>query len=94
MNLKLLRSPHLTEKTWGQKEVSNQVTFKVAVNANKVEIKRTVEDLFKVTVLGVNTIRVQGKKKRMGRFEGKRPTWKKAVITLKQGDRIEYFEGA
>lgn len=94
MNLKLLRSPHLTEKTWGQKEVSNQVTFKVAVNANKVEIKRTVEDLFKVTVLGVNTIRVQGKKKRMGRFEGKRPTWKKALITLKQGDRIEYFEGA
>lgn len=94
MNLKLLRSPHLTEKTWGQKEVSNQVTFKVAVNANKVEIKRTVEDLFKVTVLGVNTIRVQGKKKRMGRFEGKRPAWKKALITLKQGDRIEYFEGA
>lgn len=94
MNLSLLKKPHLTEKTWGQKEVSNQVTFRVDMAANKVEIKRTIEDMFKVTVLRVNTIRMHGKNKRMGRFSGKRPDWKKAVVTLKEGDRIEYFEGA
>jgi large subunit ribosomal protein L23 len=93
MNFKLLRNPHLTEKTWTQKELSNQVTFMVDLKANKVEIKRTIEDMFKVTVLGVNTIRVRGKEKRMGRFTGRRPDWKKAIVTLKEGDRIEYFEG-
>ena len=94
MNLSLLKKPHLTEKTWAQKEASNQVTFLVDMAANKVEIKRTIEDLFKVTVLRVNTVRMHGKNKRMGRFTGKRPDWKKAVVTLKEGDRIEYFEGA
>ncbi len=94
MNLKLLKSPHLTEKSVIQKETSNQVTFMVDKGANKIEIKRTVEDLFKVKVLNVNTISMRGKEKRMGRFTGRRPDWKKAVITLKEGDRIEYFEGA
>ncbi len=93
MNLKLLKSPHLTEKTWGQKELSNQVTFMVDVQANKPEIKRTVQDHFKVTVLSVNTVKIRGKEKRMGRFSGRRPDRKKAIVTLKEGDRIEYFEG-
>ncbi len=94
MNFQLLRNPYLTEKTWGQKELSNQVTFIVEKRANKVEIKRAVEDVFKVTVLDVNTISMRGKMKRMGRFTGRRPDWKKAIVTLKEGDRIEYFEGA
>ena len=94
MNYKLLRRPHLTEKTWNQKELANQVTFMVELSANKIEIKRTIEDIFKVTVLRVNTIKMHGKEKRMGRYSGLRPDWKKAVVTLKEGDRIEYFEGA
>ncbi|MCZ6474531.1 MAG: 50S ribosomal protein L23 [SAR324 cluster bacterium] len=94
MNFKLLKQPRLTEKTWTQKEMGNQITFMVDVGANKIEIKKTVEDIFKVTVLGVNTINMQGKVKRMGRFVGRRPAWKKAIVTLKEGDRIEYFEGA
>lgn len=94
MKFRVLREPHLTEKTWGQKEATNQVTFVVDPNANKIAIKQAIEETFKVTVLGVNTIKVRGKEKRMGRYTGKRPDWKKAVITLKEGDRIEYFEGA
>jgi len=94
MNIKVLKTPHLTEKTVTQKEMGNQVTFKVERGANKIEIKRAVEAMFKVTVLNVNTVNVLGKDKRMGRFVGKRPDWKKAVVTLKAGDKIEYFEGA
>jgi large subunit ribosomal protein L23 len=94
MNIKLLKAPHLTEKTVIQKDASNQVTFLVDRGANKIEIKRAVESLFKVTVLRVNTISTRGKYKRMGRFMGRRADWKKAMVTLKEGDRIEYFEGA
>ncbi len=94
MNFKLLKQPRLTEKTWTQKEMGNKITFMVDVGANKIEIKKTVEEIFKVTVLGVNTINMQGKLKRMGRFVGRRAAWKKAIVTLKEGDRIEYFEGA
>ena len=94
MNVRLLKSPRLTEKSVTQKELSNQVTFLVELTANKIEIKRTIETLFKVTVLNVNTIRMRGKEKRMGRYVGRRPNWKKAMVTLKEGDHIEYFEGA
>jgi large subunit ribosomal protein L23 len=94
MNYKLLKAPRLTEKSVRQKETGNQVTFLVDKSANKIEIKKTVEALFKVTVLGVNTVNVLGKNKRMGRYVGKRPDWKKAIVTLKAGDKIEYFEGA
>lgn len=94
MNLKILKAPRLTEKSVIQKEESNQVSFRVDKGANKIEIKRAVEDLFKVKVLNVNTINMRGKEKRMGRFMGRRPDWKKAIITLKEGDKIEYFEGA
>ena len=94
MNLKVLKTPHLTEKSVIQKEKSNQITFLVDRDANKIEIKRAIEKVFKVKVLNVNTINNRGKLKRMGRFTGRRPDWKKAVITLKEGDSIEYFEGA
>lgn len=94
MNVKILRAPHLTEKSVIRKDESNQVTFLVERGANKIEIKRAIQDLFKVTVLRVNTVNMRGKKKRLGRYIGKRPDWKKAVVTLKDGDRIEYFEGA
>jgi large subunit ribosomal protein L23 len=94
MNIRILKGPHLTEKTVIQKDTHNQVTFLVDRDANKIEIKRAVEGLFKVTVLDVRTINTLGKKKRMGRFAGRRPDWKKAMVTLKEGDRIEYFEGA
>ena len=94
MNVQLLKSPRLTEKSVTQKELTNQVTFLVELTANKIEIKRTIETLFKVTVLNVNTIRMRGKEKRMGRYVGRRPSWKKAMVTLKEGDSIEYFEGA
>lgn len=94
MNLKILKHPHLTEKSVRQKEEQNQVTFLVDPGANKVEIRQTVEKLFKVTVLAVRTISGQGKVKRLGRHTGRRSDWKKAVLTLKAGDKIEYFEGA
>ncbi len=94
MNIKLLRRPHLTEKSVIQKDEANQVSFLVEPGANKIEIKRAVEGLFKVKVLRVHTMNRRGKYKRLGRFIGKRPDWKKAIVTLQQGDRIEYFEGA
>lgn len=93
MNLKLIRKPRLTEKTVMQKEAHNQVTFLVDPGANKTEIKKAVEALFKVKVEGVNTINTLGKIKRMGRSSGKRKDFKKAIVTLKAGDKIEYFEG-
>ncbi len=94
MNLKLLKHPILTEKSVRQKDEQNKVTFQVDPKANKTEIKKIVEQLFKVTVLDIRTARMKGKMKRVGRHVGKRPDWKKAILTLKEGDRIEYFEGA
>ena len=85
--------PLLTEKGTRLKEEGNQYLFRVAKTANKVEIKRAIEQLFRVTVLDVRTLRVRGKVKRLGRFEGRRPDWKKAVATLKQGETIELYEG-
>jgi large subunit ribosomal protein L23 len=93
MNLKLIRTPHLTEKTVGHKEAHNQVAFMVDPGVNKTEIKKAVEALFKVKVEAVNTVSGLGKMKRMGKHMGKRPDFKKAIVTLKQGDKIEYFEG-
>lgn len=90
----ILRSPLITEKTNLQKSDSNQVSFRVDVKATKKEIKAAVEKIFGVTVLNVHTMRQLGKIKRMGRFMGRRPGWKKAIVTLKPGDKIQYFEGA
>lgn len=71
----------------------NRYTFEVDKSANKVEIKKAVEKIFGVQVAAVNTMRVMGKVKRMGRYEGRRASWKKAIVTLKPGSKtIEFFE--
>ncbi|MGD2271583.1 MAG: 50S ribosomal protein L23 [Desulfobacterales bacterium] len=93
MDHDLFRRPLITEKTNIQKEVSNQVTFEVDRRANRVEIKRAIEKIFKVNVASVRTMQVKGKRKRRGRIVGKRRDWKKAIVTLRPGDRIEFFEG-
>ena len=84
--------PLLTEKNTFVTRF-NQFVFEVAQDANKIEIRSAVQALFKVTVIGVRTLVVRGKEKRVGRFAGRRPSWKKAFVTLKPGDNIEFFEG-
>jgi large subunit ribosomal protein L23 len=90
----ILRRPLITEKSTAQKEASNKLVFEVDQRANKIEIKQAVEQMFKVDVLDVTTMTVRGKKKRVGRFVTKRPDWKKAMVTIKPGQRVEFFEGA
>jgi len=85
--------PIVTEKSTDLMASENKYTFQVDLRANKTEIKEAVEELFKVKVRKVNTLRVRGKIRRMGRFEGKRPDWKKAIVTLEPGHTIEVFEG-
>jgi len=85
--------PLNTEKTTLQKESVNQVTFEVDQRANRIEIGRSVEEVFKVKVANVNTMHVKGKIKRRGRTLGKRKDWKKAIVTLMPGERIEFFDG-
>ena len=90
----IIRKPLVTEKSTQQKEANRQYAFEVDRSANKIEIQSAVERLFKVKVLEVRTCNVLGKVKRLGRRYGKRPDWKKAIVTLKEGDRIDFFEGA
>lgn len=90
---KIILRPLLTEKNAVMKEMQNRVVFEVARDANKLEIKQAVEEAFKVSVEAVNVVNVKGKVKRLGRNVGKRRDWKKAVITLKEGNTIEFFEG-
>jgi large subunit ribosomal protein L23 len=90
----ILIRPLMTEKSMRQKEEQNAVTFEVATDANRVEIRQAVEKVFNVKVQAVRTARRRGKWKRLGRFEGRRPDWKKAVVTLKPGHKIELVEGA
>ena len=85
--------PLITEKTSVQKEMSNQHTFEVDRRANRIEVKRAVEKIFKVKVAAVKTMQVKGKKKQRGRIVGKRRDWKKAIVTLMPGERIDFFEG-
>jgi large subunit ribosomal protein L23 len=102
----IIKRPLLTEKssrlreTGGAAEVhaegdtyAQQVVFEVARDANKIEVRNAVQSLFKVTVTSVRTLVIRGKQKRVGRFAGRRPSWKKAFVTLKPGDNIEFFEG-
>ena len=89
----IIRRPLITEKGTELKNQANHYLFEVARDANKIEIKRAIESLFRVKVLRVRTISVQGKEKRVGRYVGRTPNWKKAVATLKEGDSIEFFEG-
>jgi len=90
----IIRRPLVTEKSTQQKEKNNQYAFEVDPKANKIEIQSAVEHLFKVKVSQVRTCSPLGKVKRLGRKYGKRPDWKKAIVTLKEGDRIDFFEGA
>jgi large subunit ribosomal protein L23 len=89
----ILKKPVITEKSTIQKETSNQLTFEVDRRANKIEIRRAVERIFNVKVIGVRTMQMRGKIKRFGRVLGKRSNWKKAIVTLAQGEHVEFFEG-
>jgi large subunit ribosomal protein L23 len=85
--------PLLTEKGASLKDRGNKYLFQVDRRVNKIEIKKAIEEIFGVHVLSVRTVHMPGKRKRMGRFEGKRPDWKKAIVTLREGETIELFEG-
>lgn len=89
----IIKRPLITERSTAQKEEANQIAFVVDPRANKIEIRQAVEKLFKVKVVKVNTMNMVGKKKRWGRFIGQKPDWKKAIVTLREGDHIEFFEG-
>jgi large subunit ribosomal protein L23 len=90
----ILIRPLMTEKHMRQKEEQNTVAFQVRTDANKVEIRSAVETVFNVKVSDVRTMNYDGKLKRMGRHEGRRPGWKKAIVTLAPGHKIELVEGA
>ena len=90
----IIKRPLITEKTNIQKEVSNQFSFEVDRRANRVEIGKAIETIFNVNVAGVRTMQVKGKVKRRGRTVGRRRDWKKAIVTLRPGERIGFFEGA
>ena len=94
MQYEIIKRPLNTEKTNIQKEVANQVTFEVDRRDNRIEIKRAIETASKVKAAGVRTMQIKGKTKRRGRFVGKRRNWKKAIVTLLPGERIDFFEGA
>ena len=88
----ILIRPIVTEKSTALME-QGKYTFRVPLAATKIQIRQAVEQIFKVKVQAVNTIRYEGKLKRMGRTQGRRSDWKKAVVTLKPGEAIELFEG-
>ena len=90
----IIRAPLITEKGSLMAEKTNQVLFKVRPDANKIEVKKAVEALFKVKVLKVRMIRYLGKMRRVGRNVGRLPQWKKAYVTLQEGDKIDFFGGA
>ena len=90
----IIKRPLITEKSMGLAGLG-KYAFEVDINSNKIEIGAAVKQIFSVDVVKVNTLRVKGKTKRMGRFpEGKTADWKKAYVTLKPGQRIQVFEGA
>ena len=102
----IIKKPLLTEKgtklretggrlpgTVTEEQVKPKVFFEVAFDANKIEIKQAIEALFSVKVADVHTQVVRGKEKRVGRFIGRRSNWKKAIVTLHKGNKIEFFEG-
>ena len=102
----IIKRPLLTEKSQRLRETggsgtrpaegedyAQQLVFEVAKDANKIEIRNAIQNLFKVSVSAVRTIVVRGKQKRVGRYSGRRPGWKKAIVTLKAGDTISFFEG-
>lgn len=92
-NREIIISPLLTEKISNLQEVENKVAFVVDRNANKIEIRKVIEEKFEVKVKKVATMNMKGKLKRQGRFEGRRSHWKKAIVTLREGFNIDFFEG-
>lgn len=89
----IIIAPIISENTMSQMQEDNTYTFKVAKNANKIEIRNAVEEIFSVDVVNVNTINVRGKKRRLGFHTGKKPDWKKALVKLAEDDEIEIYEG-
>ncbi len=87
----VLQLPVITEKSTFQKEKNRTLTFKVAGDANKIDIKAAVEKIFKVKVESVRTANFHGKIRRQGRYSGHRPDWKKAYVTLKKGEKVFEF---
>lgn len=85
--------PVISEKSYQLVQAHNQYTFRVLDGVHKIEIRQAIEDLFDVTVTDVRTVSVPGKPKRRGQTRGRRPGWKKAIVELKPGDKIEIFEG-
>ncbi len=89
----MIKRPVNTEKSNIQQELANQVTFEVDPRANRIEIGKAVESIFKVKVASVRTMQVKGKIKRRGRILGKRKDWKKAIVKLMPGEHIDFFDG-
>jgi large subunit ribosomal protein L23 len=90
----IIRRPLVTEKSTIERETRNIITFEVDGNANKIQVKQAIEELFKVKVAEVRLFNVGGKMKRMGRFVGKRRDWRKAYVRLKKGEKApEFIEG-
>lgn len=89
----IIKRPLDTEKLDRMRDRENKFSFEVAMGSNKTEIKQAIEGLFKVKVLAVKTAIVRGKMRRIGKSSGMRPNWKKAIVTLKEGDAISLFEG-
>ena len=89
----IIKRPLDTEKLDRMRDRENKFAFEIDLKANKTEVKQAIEQLFKVKVLDVKTSIVRGKFRRIGRSEGQRSNWKKAIVTLKEGDAIQLFEG-
>jgi len=90
----VVKRPIISEKSTAQAEIVRRYSFEVAVKANKAEIKDAVQKMFNVRVKDVRTMIVHGKLKRVGRFEVKRSNWKKALVTLAEGQKIDFFQAA
>jgi large subunit ribosomal protein L23 len=89
----IIKRPLITEKITAMRETQNRYGFEVDKRANKHEIKRAVESIFKVKVEEVTTMNIRGKVKRLGRSQGQRPDWKKAIVTLAKDQKIDIIEG-
>ena len=89
----IIKRPIITEKTNHLREEHGRYVFEVALGANKIEIRHAVESIFNVGVTDISTLVLRGKKKNFRRGFGKKPNWKKAVVTLRAGDTIDIFEG-
>jgi large subunit ribosomal protein L23 len=89
----IIRRPVITERASDLQEKHGKYVFEVLADANKIDIRRAIESMFDVDVVKVNTSNMHGKLKRLGRFQGRRSNWKKAVVTLAEGHNIDFFEG-